>query len=149
PVVISTGMATRAEVEDALAILVTNDVTMCICTSMYPTYIDNIHLNRLKSFPNWKKGFSTHAPDPILGVVAVAMGARYIEYHITLDREMKGSDHVCSLVVEEFLFMTENIKTILIALGNKDIPERLPKYLASTVKKLRKTKCEDGVYRVV
>ena len=76
------------------------------------------------------------------------MGARYIEYHITVDREMKGSDHICSLEVDDFAFLVSGIKDIQIALGSPRIPEHLPKYLNSTRKKLMKTKQDDGVYRI-
>jgi sialic acid synthase SpsE len=150
PVIWSIGMCTEAEFRKAMAIL-PRDSTIVVTTSMYPTYIDNINLNRLNwlKFTERKLGFSCHNPEPLLGIVAASMGARYVEYHITLDREMKGSDHICSLEPEEFRYLVDGIKTIRIALGSSQIPKVLPDYLKSTVKKLKKTKCEDGVYRVV
>ena len=115
---------------------------------MYPTYLDNVNLNRLKSFTYSPKGASFHIANPIMGIAAVAMGATYIEYHITLDREMKGSDHICSLEFGELEFLVSSIKDLKIALGSSEIPKVLPNYLKSTKRKLTKTKREDGVYRI-
>jgi len=148
PIAFSIGMATKDEVENAMLIFVGNDTTMVITTSMYPTYLDNINLKRLKVYPTWNKGFSCHNPNPMLGVAAVVLGAKYIEFHITLDREMKGSDHKCSLEVDDFAYMVQSIKDIQIAMGSEKIPEKLPNYLNSTKKKLWKTKQDDGVYRI-
>jgi len=149
PVAFSIGLATKDEVEDAMLRFISSDTIMVITTSMYPTYLDNINLNRLKVYPTWKKGFSCHNPNPVLGVAAVVMGAKYIEFHITLDREMKGSDQICSLEVDDFAFMVNSINDIQIALGSETIPEKLPRYLDSTKKKLRKEIDEDGVYRIL
>lgn len=148
PIVFSIGLATAAEITEAEIIFLDNDYTICVCTSMYPTYLDNVNLNRLNSFTYTKKGFSSHTANPMLGVVAVALGATYIEYHITIDSEMKGSDHICSLEIDDFAFMVSSIRDIQIALGSDEIPKVLPSYLNSTRSKLRKTKREDGVYRI-
>ena len=149
PVAFSTGMATKEQLETAMNILTDNDTIMVICTSQYPSYLDNIHLNRMKAYPEWKKkGFSCHVPDPILGIAAVAMGAIYIEYHITVDREMKGTDQTVSLEIDEWAYMVSTIKDLTIALGSDEIPDEIPEYLQKTMKKLRKKECEDGVYRI-
>ena len=116
PVAFSIGTATKKEVETAMAILAGNETIMVICTSQYPSYLDNIHLNRMKSYPMYKKGFSCHIPDPILGIASVSMGAKYVEYHISLDREMKGTDQSVSLEVVEWAFIISAIKDITIAL---------------------------------
>lgn len=146
-VAFSIGLATQDEVEAAMKILPKTSI-MVICTSMYPCYYDNVNLNRMKSYPEYQKGYSSHTPDPILGIAAVAMGAIYIEYHITLDREMKGSDHICSLELEELNYMVSSIKDLVIALGSEEIQKILPSYQESTRRKLWKTKQEDGVYRI-
>lgn len=151
PIAYSIGLATRAEIKKAMEIFKHKGrkAIMVITTSMYPTYLDNINLNRLKTYSYIRKGFSSHNPNPMLGVAAVVLGAKYIEYHITLDREMKGSDHICSLEVDEFGYLVQSINDIQIALGSTEIPEILPSYLNSTKKKLWKTKQEDGVYRIL
>ena len=148
PVAFSIGMATKKQLETAMSIFSNNEAIMVICTSQYPSYLDNIHLNRMKVYPKWKKGFSCHIPDPILGIAAVAMGAKYIEYHISMDREMKGTDQAVSLELDEWIFMVTAIKDITIALGSDEIPDEIPEYLQKTMKKLRKRECEDGVYRI-
>lgn len=148
-VAFSIGLCTRKEFTNALDILPFNSIVV-VCTSMYPTYLDNVNLRRinlLKYFDH-SIGYSSHTPDPVLGIAAVAMGATYIEFHITLDQEMKGSDHVCSLELEDLAYMVESIKNVEIALGSEEIPETLPKYLNSTKKKLWKEECEDGIYRI-
>jgi sialic acid synthase SpsE len=121
---------------------------MVICTSEYPADLDNVNLDRMYEFPKWRKGFSSHVPDPMLGIAAVAMGAEYIEYHITMDREMKGSDHIVALELDELAYLVASIRDLQIALGSRVILETLPQYLESTKKKLMKEKCEDGVYRI-
>jgi len=147
-VAFSIGLATHHDVKRAMGYLYGHDTTIVICTSEYPTDLDNVNLNRLFEYPKWKKGFSSHVPDPMLGIAAVAMGATYIEYHITLDREMKGSDHIVALEVEELSYLVNVIRDLQIALGNGIIQESLPKYLEGNKKKFLKTECEDGVYRV-
>ncbi len=148
PVAFSIGTATKKEVETAMAILADNETIMVICTSQYPSYLDNIHLNRMKSYPKYKRGFSCHVPDPILGIASVAMGAKYVEYHISLDREMKGTDQPVSLEIDEWIYMVSVIKDLTIALGSEKIPDETPKFLGKFKKKLMKKECEDGVYRI-
>jgi len=148
PIVYSIGLATEFDIKRARAMLTKKSNIMVVCTSEYPTDLDNIHLNRLKAIPKQKKGFSCHTPDPCLGIAAVAMGAEYIEYHITLDRTMKGSDHEVALEVEEMNFMVGVIRDIQIALGSEEFWGELPPYLEKTRRKLRKEECEDGVWRI-
>lgn len=146
-VAFSIGLATYPEVLTAFKIF--ENPIVVICTSEYPTDLDNINLNRLNGFKMFKKtGFSSHIPDPILGIAAVAMGARYIEYHVTLDRTMKGTDQCVALEFDEMLYMVGAIKDLMIALGSANIPSELPRYLLETKKKLMKVKQPDGVYRI-
>ena len=148
PVVLSMGLATLSEFFEALKILEDVDVITCTCTSQYPCEYDNVNLNRLKNYGKGRVGFSSHTPDPILGIAAVVLGATYIEYHITLDREMKGSDQICSLEMNEFGELVDGIRTIIISLGTGRMDTDIPYYLKLTAKKLLKHKCEDGVYRI-
>lgn len=148
PIAFSIGLATKKTLERAAVLLINNDAIMVVCTSEYPTEVDNVNLNRILEYPRWKKGFSSHIPDPTLGIAAVAMGAKYIEYHITLDREMKGTDQSVSLELDEMLYMVDAIKNLTIALGDRKIPEKLPKYLQYYEKKLMKKECEDGIWRI-
>jgi sialic acid synthase SpsE len=147
-VAFSIGLATRFDIKRAMGILYGHETIMVICTSEYPADLDNVNLDRMYEFPKWRKGFSSHVPDPMLGIAAVAMGAEYIEYHITMDREMKGSDHIVALELDELAYLVASIRDLQIALGSRVILETLPQYLESTKKKLMKEKCEDGVYRI-
>lgn len=151
PVVLSMGLARKYDFDKALDIFgeKTNVIT-CVCTSQYPCEYDNINLNRLRYLTGlgYRKGFSSHNPDPLLGIAAYILGATYIEYHITLDKEMKGSDHICSLEMHEFGELVDGITTIRIALGDAKILTELPYYLQPAAKKLLKHKCGDGVYRI-
>ena len=150
PVVLSMGLATRKKWMNAMDIFGDINIITTVCTSQYPCEYDNVNLARLKWLTGlgYRKGFSSHTPDPMLGIAAVALGATYIEYHITLDREMKGSDHICSLEMDEFGSLVDGIRTIIISLGDYNMIEELPYYLKKTAKKLLKHKCEDGVYRI-
>ncbi len=147
-VVFSIGLGTEEEIKTALRILRERNPTVVICTSQYPTELDNINLNRIKSFKGYKVGFSAHVPDPMLGIAAVAMGAEYIEYHITMDRKMMGSDQKVALELEELVYVVDCIRDLQIALGNDKCFKILPKYLESTKKKLMKEECEDGIWRI-
>jgi len=147
-VAFSIGLATEWDIKNAMQIFAGNEAIMVICTSQYPCELDNVNLNRLKEYPKWRKGFSSHLPDPAIGIAAVALGAEYIEFHITLDREMKGSDQIVSLEVDELAYMVECIRDLQIALGSSRFPQTLPEYLQPIKKKLMKKECEDGVYRI-
>ena len=150
PTAFSIGLGTKNEIIKAHDIL--KPTMVVVTTSVCPTYIDNVNLARIPFIKNslqpFSIGFSSHCPDPMLGVAAVALGAEYVEYHLTLDREMKGSDHSVSLEVEELADMVENIRNLEIAYGDSSYVDELPYYLKSTRKKLEKHKCEDGVYRI-
>jgi len=149
PVAFSIGLANNLDIERAMFALGNRaDDILVICTSEYPTELDNVHLNRLKAYPQWKKGFSSHTPDPALAIAAVALGAEYIEFHITLDREMKGSDHVVALELEELIYMVNCIRDIEIALGCDRIWEHTPSFILPVKKKLMKKRCEDGIWRI-
>lgn len=148
PVAFSIGLATQDDIYGALTIFYERrkDITIVVCTSEYPTDLDNVNLNRIKNYS--KVGFSSHIPDPMLGVAAVAMGATYIEYHVTLDRTMKGTDQCVALEFDEMVYLVGAIRDLTIALGDKEIPSKLPQYLELTKKKLMKIEQEDGVYRI-
>jgi len=145
PVVLSMGLSTKEQFDNAVDII--PDAIKCVCTSQYPCEYDNVNLRRMNHYSG-RHGFSSHTPDPMLGIAAVVLGATYIEYHITLDAQMKGSDHVCSLEMTEFGQLVDGIMTVNIALGDSKMLEELPYYLKPAAKKLLKHKCDDGVYRI-
>ena len=145
PIVLSMGLSTKDEFDRAVDLI--PDAIKCVCTSQYPCEYDNINLRRMNHYSG-RQGFSSHTPDPMLGIAAVILGATYIEYHITLDAEMKGSDHICSLEMHEFTELVNGIMTIRIAMGDSKMLEEIPYYLKPAAKKLLKHECNDGVYRI-
>jgi sialic acid synthase SpsE len=124
PVIVSTGMCTYEEVEETVNFLKAKNVQFMItnCTSIYPAPYETINLNLI---PEYKKNFnilvghSDHTPDIWTSLGAVALGAKVIEKHFTLNRAMKGPDFEVSLEPEEFKLMVEAIKKIDAALGAK------------------------------
>ena len=100
PVILSVGMCTNEEVEAAMSIL--NNVEYVLaCTSTYPTTADEINLRYISTlsqmYPNTKVGFSNHYNGMDACVGSVALGAKCVEFHITRDRTMYGSDQAASI----------------------------------------------------
>lgn len=130
-IILSTGMATYDEVERALNIIrkegVDNDnITVLHCTSSYPTDFHDVNLNAMKSLGSRlgvRVGYSDHTLGIEVPIAAVALGAKVIEKHFTLDRNMKGPDHKASLEPDELVNMVKAIRNIEVALGNE---QKLP-----------------------
>ena len=123
PVIISTGMATLKDIDDALKTLgkERGDIIILQCTSQYPTDMERVNLRAMKSLK--KKfgkmtGFSDHTPGIIASVAAATLGACVIEKHITLSRAMKGSDHAGSLEEVGLKKMIEYIRLVEKAMGD-------------------------------
>ena len=125
-VVMSTGMATMQEVRDALQVLVKNglkkdDITILHCNTEYPTPMEDVNLTAMLSIKkelDVKIGYSDHTLGIEVPIAAVAMGAKVIEKHFTLDRKMKGPDHKASLEPDELTAMVTAIRNIELALGD-------------------------------
>lgn len=119
PIIISTGMSTDQEIDEALKIL-DNVVYVLACTSTYPTVDQEINLNYLKTlkqrYPNYKIGFSNHASGLIPCFGAVALGSECIEFHMTKDRTMYGSDQAAS--IENVNELMSGIRKMEIVLGD-------------------------------
>lgn len=103
PMILSTGMAGKEELDNALAVITRhhNDISILHCLSQYPTHPDNLNLKTIsylkKHYGQYTIGFSDHTIGIAAPVVAVGMGAEIIEKHITIDRHMKGTDQAGSL----------------------------------------------------
>ena len=103
PIILSTSMAGRKELDEALDVITRyhSDIAILHCVSQYPTHPDNLNLNTIpyliKHYGRYKIGFSDHTIGIAAPVVAVGMGAEIIEKHITIDRHMKGTDQIGSL----------------------------------------------------
>lgn len=129
PTLMSTGMSTESEIRAAVEIF-KNEMSpfaLLHCQSVYPPAYRDLNLNylaRLADIGNSVIGYSSHERGMHIAVSAVAMGARIIEKHITLDRRSRGIDHVVSLEPDEFALMVNQIRTLEESLGN-DLPREL------------------------
>lgn len=123
-VILSTGMATVDEIRTAVDILRSNgslNITILHCNTEYPTPMEDVNLNAMvtiKKLFGTNVGYSDHTLGIEVPIAAVALGARVIEKHFTISRNMKGPDHQASLEPFELKQMVECIRNIEIALGD-------------------------------
>lgn len=126
PVMLSTGMATLGEIEAALAAIEQAGtprhlVTVLHCTTEYPAPMVDVNLRAMVSMKaafGVEVGYSDHTPGIEISVAAVALGARVIEKHFTIDRTLPGPDHQASLEPHEFKAMVDAIRNVEVALGD-------------------------------
>lgn len=121
PVILSTGMASMAEVSAALKILKDCRVSLLHCTTEYPCPFADVNLQamvEMKKFFKLPVGYSDHTTGIEVPAAAVALGAEIIEKHFTLDRHMAGPDHKASLEPDELKAMVSAIRHIEVALGD-------------------------------
>lgn len=127
PIILSTGMAGKKELDDALEVITRyhNEISILHCVSQYPTEPDNLNLNTIlylkEHYPQYHIGFSDHTIGISAPVVAVGMGAEIIEKHVTIDRHMKGTDQAGSLGPDGVSRMVRDIRICERWLGKKDI----------------------------
>lgn len=119
----STGMSTQSEIESATQLLsqMKAEYILLHCNSTYPAPFKDINLNymrHLQKLSGGLVGYSGHERGYAVPVAAVAMGARVIEKHFTVDRTMEGNDHRVSLLPDEFAAMVRSIREVEEALGN-------------------------------
>ncbi len=123
PMIISTGMASMEMVETAVNAIKPFQVPLCIlqCTSTYPSVFEEINLGVIhtfkQSFPEAVIGYSGHELGIAITEAAVALGAKIVERHFTLDRTMKGGDHAASLEPGGFAKLVRDIRHIESAMG--------------------------------
>lgn len=124
PIILSTGMATLGEVEEALDWIYeegNKEVTLLHCTTDYPTAMEDVNLNAMltmKSAFKVEVGYSDHTLGIEVPVAAVALGAKVVEKHFTLDKNMDGPDHKASLEPEELKSMVQYIRNTEVVLGD-------------------------------
>ena len=127
PIIISTGMAGKEELDKALDVITRhhNNVSILHCVSEYPTRYENVNLNTInylkKEYPNYKIGYSDHTIGIATPIAAVAMGAEIIEKHITIDRMMKGTDQEGSLAIDGIYRMMRDIRNLELSFGEENI----------------------------
>lgn len=125
-VILSTGMSTLIEIEEALFILEQagtphDSITVLHCNTEYPTPMADVNLRAMLTIRDnfgVKVGYSDHTLGIEVAVAAVALGATVIEKHFTLDRNLPGPDHKASLEPHEFKAMVVAIRNIEQALGD-------------------------------
>lgn len=123
PIILSTGMGTLKEVSKAVKIIkkINSEITVLHCTTNYPSLIEDSNINAMltiKEFCNVRVGYSDHVIDNYACYAAVSLGAEIIEKHFTLDKQMEGPDHSCSLNPLEFKTLINGIRSIEKSLGN-------------------------------
>lgn len=123
-IILSTGMSTMDEIRDALAVLRGNGsgkITLLHCTTEYPAPLAEVNLRAMQTMAREfgvEVGYSDHTKGIEVSLAAVAMGAKVIEKHFTLDRNMEGPDHKASLEPQEFAELVKCIRNIETAMGS-------------------------------
>lgn len=133
PLILSTGMANLDEVKEAVAAVrdernkrgfsepLEQMLTILHCTSNYPARAEDVNLKAMQTMASvlsLPAGYSDHTDGIHISVAAVAMGARVIEKHFTLDRNLPGPDHKASLEPAELEMMVKQIRQIEACLGD-------------------------------
>ncbi len=127
PIIVSTGMAGKVELDNALAEITKyhDKVSILHCVSEYPTRPQNVNLNTitylLRGYSQFNIGYSDHTIGISVPVAAVALGAKIIEKHITLDRRMKGTDQAGSLGPDGLNRMVRDIRLLEREMGKEEI----------------------------
>lgn len=125
PVILSTGMSTLADVDISVNTLQKSgarDITLLHCTTDYPCPYKEVNLKAMITLRNafhLSVGYSDHTMGAEVAVAAVALGAKVIEKHFTLDRHMDGPDHAASMEPDEFKRLVESVRNIELALGDE------------------------------
>ena len=120
--ILSTGMSTPAQIRHAVEVLGSRNVILVHATSTYPAANDELNLRMIGTlmaeYPNVPIGYSGHERGLQTTVAAAALGACFIERHITLDRTMWGSDQAASLEPGGLIRLVRDVRVIEEALGD-------------------------------
>ena len=120
-IIFSTGMSTYEEIDQAVKWLSSNEIVMLHCNSTYPAPLEDLNLKciqTLKQQYECEVGYSGHEFRLGTSVAAIYLGATVIERHITLDRTMWGSDHMCSVEPQGLIKMVRGIRELETAYGD-------------------------------
>ncbi len=129
PMIISTGIATKAEIAAALEAchrVGNHDITFLQCTSAYPAKISEANLMAMRTLGSEfgvKYGLSDHTLGSLCAILAVALGASMIEKHFILDSRLKTPDSEFSMSSQEFALMAETVHESFGALGDGHLRE--------------------------
>jgi N-acetylneuraminate synthase len=139
PIILSTGMSTLAQVDHAVEVLGKGDLAILHACSAYPASYEDLNLNvipALRERYGVPIGYSGHESGIASSVAAVALGARIVERHITVDRAMWGTDQAASLGPSGLERLIRDIRIVELAMGASD--KRLLDSEVSIMKKLRR-----------
>ena len=130
PVILSTGLSNLKDIQRALEVLEQgihrSMVTILHCNTEYPTPMEDVNLKAMRTIEshfNTSVGYSDHTMGIEVPIAAVALGARVIEKHFTLDRDLPGPDHKASLEPDELRAMVMAIRNIEQALSGSGLKE--------------------------
>ena len=142
PVVLSTGMATVTQIAAALQILrhTSSDVVVAHCVSQYPTDLEHVNLKAMEQLRRRFQvpvGLSDHTTGIVSSIAAVALGACYIEKHITLSRAMPGTDHAAALEEEGMRRLVKYVREVELSLGSGEI--KMPDVVLAARNKLARS----------
>jgi N-acetylneuraminate synthase len=121
PLILSTGMSTMKEIHHAVDVVGTDQLILVHCTSTYPSDPEELNLAAIKTFQDefdCPIGYSGHEVGLSTTLAAVALGATYVERHITLDRAMWGSDQAASVEPQGIARLVRDIRTFERARGD-------------------------------
>jgi len=142
PVMMSTGMSTNEEIESAVELIGTDKLLIAHSTSSYPCLVEELNLKMIttlkEKYPYTPIGYSGHETGLATTWAAVAVGASFIERHITLDRAMWGTDQAASVEIMGMARLVSNIRDIEKALG--DGIKKVYKSELKNLQKLRRVK---------
>ncbi len=143
PMILSTGMAGQKQLDDALMTISRHheNISILHCVSQYPTHPDNVNYATitylLKNYGRYVIGYSDHTIGIAAPLVAVAMGAKIIEKHITIDRRMKGTDQMGSLGPDGVNRMIRDIRLFEMSKGKEEI--FIEESVKTSIKKLERS----------
>lgn len=145
-IILSTGMSTMRQIRHAVEVLGSDNIILCHATSTYPAPVAELNLKMIYAlqaeFPNVPIGYSGHETGLQTTVAAVAMGAVFVERHITLDRSMWGSDQAASIEPQGLARLVRDVRVISEAMG--DGVKRIYDGERAAMKKLRRVPGELG-----
>lgn len=126
PVIISTGMSTLGDIESALQVFYDNgytkdEITLLHCNTEYPTPYSDVNLRAMTNMRDTfgiSVGYSDHTKGLEIPIAATALGAKVIEKHFTLSRDLPGPDHKASLEPAELSAMVKAVRNVAMALGS-------------------------------
>lgn len=145
PIIMSTGMSTMEQIKSAAGLLGTKDLILTHSTSTYPCPANELNLKMITTLMQMFDcpiGYSGHEVGLAPTVAAVALGACYIERHITLDRAMWGTDQAASVEPVGFARLVKDVRVVEKAMG-----DGIKKVYASeqpAMKRLRRTDKKNG-----